>query len=212
MVTDSHAIQRWSTTDVDATQRLDYYADAVSSAVDPMRVHSRVGATFDAWVDSIEVGPVSLVHGVSPAHTCFRDSRDIARSTGRHFHLILNNGSPWKVSHLGDHLVRQGDAILLDSARPYRLDFMQSIDNVHLKLSEAWLKQWIPDPAGIVGTPILSDGKWGGALTAFMRQLSPEFVSQSPLPPQVFADHIGALLALQAYALEGRAPPSSPGG
>lgn len=205
-----HDIQRWSTSDVDEPQRLDYYAEAISAAIDPMRVLRRVEGKFDAWIDCIELGPLSLIHGIGQAHDCIRDRTDVARSTGRNFHLILNNGSAWKVRHVGEHLVRKGDAMLLDSRDGYRLDFMSAIDNVHLKLSEDWLKQWVADPAAIVGTPILSDGDWGGALTAFMSQLSPELVASAPLPQQVFADQIGALLALYSNALTGKAAAANP--
>ena len=205
-----HDIKRWSTSDVDDPQRLDYYAEAISSAIDPMRVLRRVEGQFEAGIDCIELGPLSLIHGIGHAHDCIRDRHDIARSSGRNFHLILNNGSSWRVTHFGEHLVRKGDAILLDSRHGYRLDFLSSIDNVHLKLPEAWMKQWIPEPASLVGNPIAFDAGWGGALTTFMGQLSPELLADAPLPKRVLIDQIGALLALHAGALSGRLPVGSP--
>lgn len=204
------AVQRWSTSDVDDSQRLDYYANAISSAIDPMRVLRRIEGKFDAWIDCVELGPISLIHGIGHAHDCIRDRSDVARSSGRNFHLIINRGSSWKVKHVGEHLVRRGDAMLIDSRLGYRLDFMSAIDNIHLKMSEEWLKRWIPDPSAIVGRPIAGDAHWGSALTAFLSQLSPELMSEAPVPQQVFADQIGALLALYSNALDSRASAATP--
>ena len=203
-------IQRWSTTDVDESQRLDYYDHALCSAIDPMRVRRSVKGRFEAQIDCIDLGHISLIHGVGPAHDCIRDQRDLARSTGRSFHLILNKGSAWRVSHLGEHQLRKGDAILLDSNYGHRFDLLSPFDNVHIKLSQAWLKQWVPDPASLVGNTIPFDVGWGGALTTFMAQLSPELLADAPLPPYVLTDHIGALLALHTNALTGRPSPVSP--
>lgn len=203
----SPAMQRWSTSDVDESQRLDYYANAISSAIDPMRVLRQVDGAFDAWIDFVELGALSVIHGIGQAHECLRDRTDVARSEGRNFHLIINRQSAWTARHLGDHRLRPGDAIILDSQHGYRLDFESTIDNIHLKLSEHWLKQWLPNPGVIAGAPIARDAHWGRALTAFVSQLSPELLADSPVPQPVFADQIGALLALYANSLDGHAPP-----
>ena len=55
----------------------------------------------------------------------------------------------------------------------------------------------------IVGRPIPFDGAWGKALTAFVSQLTPEFVVAAPLPHALIADHVGALFALHAHELSG---------
>lgn len=196
-------IHYWSTRDVPETQQMDYYASVLSSAVDPMGITKRVRGSFEADIESTDLGPISLVHGRGAAHDCVRDGRDIARSTGRNFHLIINTGSAWRVDHRERLALRQGDGVLLDSRYGYRLDFPDLFANVHLKLSEEWLTRWIPDSDVIVGRPIPFDGSWGKALTAFVSQLTPEFVVAAPLPHAVIADHVGALFALYANELSG---------
>jgi AraC-like DNA-binding protein len=206
----SSAIQRWSTRDVDESQRLDYYDEALCSSIDSMRILRSVEKRFEAQIDCIDLGHISLIHGVGPAHDCIRDQHDVARSSGRSFHLILNKGSAWRVRHIGEHLLRKGDIILLDSNYGHRFGLLSPFDNVHIKLSEAWVKQWLPDPASVVGSPIPFDSGWGGALSAFMAQLTPELIADAPLPQHMITDHIGALLALYTSALTGRSPADSP--
>ena len=201
-------IHHWSTRDVPETQQMDYYASVLGSAVDPMGITKRVVGSFEADVESTGLGPISVVHGQGPAHDCVRDGRDIARSTGRNFHLIINTGSAWRVDHRGRLALRQGDGVLLDSRYGYRLDFADRFANVHLKLSEEWLARWIPDSDVIVGRRIAFDGAWGRALTAFVSQLTPQFAVAAPLPHALIADHVGALLALYASELSARRPPA----
>jgi AraC-like DNA-binding protein len=196
-------IHYWSTRDVPEMQQMDYYASVLSSAVDPMGVTKRVRGSFEADIESTDLGPISLVHGRGAAHDCVRDQRDISRSMGRNFHLVINTGSAWRVDHRERILLRKGDGVLLDSRYGYRLDFLDPFENVHLKLSEDWLTRWIPDTDAIVGRPIPFDGSWGRALTAFASQLTPEFVVSAPLPHTVIADHVGALFALYANELSG---------
>ena len=185
---------------------MDYYASVLSSAVDPMGVSKHVRGSFDAAIQSTELGPISSIHGQGAAHDCVRDARDIARSTGRNFHLIINMRSAWRVDHRDRISLRKGDGVLLDSRYGYRLDFIDPFENVHLKLPEDWLARWVPDTDAIVGRPVLSDGSWGSALIAFISKLTPDFVVTAPLPQHVIADHVGALLALYASERTGQAP------
>jgi AraC-like DNA-binding protein len=196
-------IQYWTTRDVPEAQQMDYYASVLGSAVDPMGITKRVRGSFEADIESTDLGPISVVHGQGAAHDCVRDSRDIARSTGRNFHLIINTGAAWRVDHRQRLHLRKGDAVLLDSRYGYRLDFPDVFANVHLKLSEEWLTRWVPDTDVIVGRPIPFDGAWGSALTAFVSQLTPAFVVAAPLPHGLIADHVGALFALHAHELSG---------
>jgi AraC family transcriptional regulator, positive regulator of tynA and feaB len=199
-------IHYWSTRDVPERQQMDYYASVLSSAVDPMGVTKRVRGSFEADVESTELGPISLIRGSGPAHDCVRDRRDVARSTGRNFHLIVNAGSAWRVDHRERLGLRPGDGVLLDSRYGYSLDFPDVFDNRHLKLSEEWLTRWVPDADLLVGRSIPFDRSWGKALTAFVSQLTPEFVVAAPLPRTLIAEHVGALLALCANEASGRLP------
>ncbi|MEO8367093.1 MAG: AraC family transcriptional regulator, partial [Pseudoxanthomonas sp.] len=203
-------IRQWSTREVPEAQRMDYYAEVLSSAIDPMGVAKRLREPFNADIESVELGPITVIHGAGGAHDAIRGQRDLARSRGRNFHLIVNRASAWNIEHLGSRHVCQGDALLVDSRYPHAYRFVSPFDNVHLRLPEEWLTRWVAQPDVLVGRPILSDSNWGSALTAFVSQLSPQFVANAPLPHALIADHIGALLALFANEVSAGAPIAQP--
>ncbi len=202
-------IHSWSTEDVSAGQRLAFYSEVISSALDPMVVARAVTDPFHGEITATGLGPLTLVHGVSTAHDCVRGEEHVARSTSRQFHLIVNRQSSWNLRHRDWVHVGRGDAVLLDSRMGHYLNFVQAFDNVHLVLPEAWLCQWLPDPGAFAGRPLPSDASWARALTAFVAQLLPETVHHESLPTSLIVDHVGALLALCANQVSGGyAPPA----
>jgi AraC-like DNA-binding protein len=196
-------IQRWSTAEVPESQRLDYYAAALADAVDPMCITRREVGPFHAEVAALACGPLSAIRVVGSEHGCVRGAREVARSGEHHFRLILNAASSWELNHRERSLLRPSDAVLLDSRIGHTTELHGSFDVIHLKLPEAWARQWIPDPAAIVGRAIRSESGFGRVLTSYIGQLSPDFIARSPLPLTVLADHLGALLALAAGELGG---------
>lgn len=196
-------IQRWSTGDVSAEQRLAFYSDVISSALDPMVVARAVTGPFKGEITATGLGPLTLVHGVSTAHDCVRGVEHVALSTSRQFHLIVNRQSNWNLQHRDWMHVGRGDAVLLDSSLGHYMNFVDAFDNVHLVLPEAWLGQWLPDPGVLVGRPLPDDASWARALTSFVAQLLPETLQRGVLPPGLIVDHVGALLALCANQVRG---------
>lgn len=203
----STKIQTWSTTDVSAAERLAFYSNVISSALDPMVVARATVDAFHGDISAIELGPLTLVHGVSTAHDCVRGSEHVALSTSRQFHLIVNRKSGWNLRHRDWVHVGCGDAVLLDSSLGHYLNFAQAFDNVHLVLPEAWLGQWLGDPGLIVGRPLPADSSWASALTTFVAQLVPENLQHGRLPASLIVDHVGALLALCGDQILGDSTP-----
>jgi AraC-like DNA-binding protein len=190
------SLTRWSTRDVDPSQRLEYYADALSQAVDPMSIAS-AGASFHAEVCALPMGGTSIIRATGAEHRCVRTERDVARAAERNLHLILNRRSDWTLSHRGDVRLRAGDAVLLDSRYRHCID-LPSFEIVHLRLSEAWCRRWLPNPERLAGHVFRRDASWSAALCGYVAQLSPELFQREPLPRSLILDHVGALLALVA--------------
>ncbi|MEP7295348.1 MAG: helix-turn-helix domain-containing protein [Burkholderiales bacterium] len=193
----ANAIQRWSTEDVGAAKRLDLYAEALTSAVDPMHVASRNDGLFRAQVDAVTLGPVSLIRAVGSTHRCVRDERDVAASGDRSVHMILNTSSAWRLRHRGLQDMRAGDIVLLDSDLGHDIE-LGEFAITHLKISEPWLRQWVPSPQVLAGCVVPRDAVWGQALTSFVQRLTPELVVAMPLTRHGLAEHIGMLLGLVA--------------
>ena len=191
------AIQRWSTDGVVAGKRLDLYAEALTSAVDPMHVASRNEGRFHAQVDAVNLGPVALIRAVGGAHRCVRDERDVAAGGERSIHMILNTSSAWRLRHRGIQDMRAGDIVLLDSDLGHEIE-LGEFSITHLKLSEPWLRQWVPSTQALAGCVVPRDAVWGQALTSFVQRLTPEVVAGMPMSGHCLAEHIGMLLGLVA--------------
>jgi len=196
------SIVRWSTNEVPMSQRFDYFADALSSAVVPMCVDGQPDgqsdSLFRAEMTMAEAGPATIIRQTGSAHRSYRRASEIARSDEHAFHLVINLMSSWRITH-PDHVhLNAGDAVLIDSTRGHDLRIESDYDVVHLKLSDEWVRRWIPSPATVVGRRLPSDSPWARPLISFACQLSPQFVVDSPLPVRVVTDQVGALLALVA--------------
>jgi AraC family transcriptional activator of tynA and feaB len=194
-------IARWSTSDVPPDQRFDFYASALSSAIIPLQIERRDGATFHSEMDAADLGLLSILRQRGSPHRCYTNARDIARAEARSFHLMVNVASSWDVEHRGRSRLAPGDAILTDSRIPANIEIAARYEVVHVKLSETWVRQWLPSPAVLVGRRIPAQSGWGRALAAFLAPLSPDFLVQSPLPISVISNHVGSLLALAAHEL-----------
>lgn len=189
-------ISRWSTDDVVAEQRLDYYAGALGSAVDPMCIGGVGDVPFSAQLTTATLGPISSVRVIGTPHTLQRGPREIARSGEPHFRLILNLSCNWHLHHRGSADLRPRDLVLIDSRHAHSTEISDSFDVLHLKLPAAWIARWVPHAANMAGQPIRFDQSWGNALSSFVAQMSPEFAVRAPLPPHLVADHLGVLLSL----------------
>jgi AraC-like DNA-binding protein len=196
-------VQTWSTDDVRAGERFDYFAYALSSAIVPMRVDGGVAAPFEAHMHIADAGPVTVIHQAGTAHRSFRLPEDVSRSGEDSFHVILNRSGEWTIHHRGDALVGPGEALIVDSRYRHDLTIPESFDVVHLKVSPDWARRWMPRPEHVVGRPIGQGTTWGPAFSSFVSCLSPQLLVNSAVSAEVLIDQVGAMLALVAAEMGG---------
>jgi AraC-like DNA-binding protein len=194
----SLAVVGWSSRDVPASQVVDYAVHALGSGLEPMSVEVPYPEKFSAELRCVVLGGVTVAHGTAQDLRCLHGTREISNSSQRHYHLLVNRQSSWTIRHRGDRLLRANDAAIVDSALPYEFTF-PPFNTTHIQLSESWMRQWLPDPGVFTGRAILRDSTWGAALCSYVRMLTPAFLVQAPLPPQLILDHVGALLTILAH-------------
>ncbi|MYM22655.1 helix-turn-helix domain-containing protein [Duganella sp. FT135W] len=202
----SLSVMNWSTNDVQPQQRLDYYADALSSSIVPLQLERPPSTEFAAHLELMELGGLSFLRQQGSAHRCYTDSGDLARSTAHHFHLILNSRTDWTIDHRGRSRVARGEAIFVDSQYVVDIASPSDYDYKHIKFAESWVRQWLPSPSALAGFKVRSTAGWGQALNAYASALTPQFLASSPLPLSMLVDHLGALLALTAQELSSPQP------
>lgn len=155
-------------------------------------------------MDSVSLEAIAIVHQRGTPLNCREDRLNQGHAKSRNYHLLLSLSTAWDAEHQGTHHCEPGDAMLFDAALPWKISHAKRYEVLNIKMSDAWLRQWVPSPAVLVGRPLRGGAGWDGALTCFAAQLTPEFFVHAPLPHSVLIDHLGALLALAASQMSGR--------
>lgn len=206
-MSDPHApagVQRWSTDDVEAPRRLAYYAAATSAAMVPLSV-TCASRVLDACAERAALGPLDILRLKGSAHGVVHGARHVARADVHRYYLMLNVASGWAVAHGGHVLLAPGEAIFIDSARPYRLQ-LNAYEIVTVDMPPAWVRQWLRCPEWLAGRRLPNTSFAGRALAAMLAHLTPAFAVDAPLPGDFLAEQIGALLSALEAELTGRTP------
>jgi AraC family transcriptional activator of tynA and feaB len=193
----NEAIHRWSTDAVPPAQRLDYWVGAVCEGFLEMDVTSCAGGSFAATLESAPLGPIVVNQVRGSAQAVYRTRRAIAQSRHNYYYLLCKTDSAWVTVQDGRSArLLPGDAVLVDSRRLYEFHLLQSAETLSLELPTAWVDAWLPDAGDRVARRIDGQSGWGGVLSGFIRQLSPQMASRPPVPAELLTDQLGGLLAL----------------
>lgn len=198
---DNDAIQRWSTAEVPASKRLDYFAAALSEAINPMGVGEADPLTFHAELSFAHLGEIGVTKTVGAAHGSFRGRAELAHSSEHKFNLLMTLQSPWTAEHRGALRMAPRDVLIIDSEFPIKTDVRTAFTAVNVSVSESWLRRWVPDPNVLAARRIPGESLWGLTLSSYLSELSPELSASPPLPLAVIADQVGSLLALTASGM-----------
>jgi AraC-like DNA-binding protein len=207
---DSDEIRRWSTSDVPAEQRLDYFAAAISQAVNPLSVSSADPGLFHAEVSTSKLGAISVTKTEGSGHTVVRGRSEISQGGEHNFNLVLTLDGVWGTEHRGVARMVPRDVMVFDSTYPLRREVRQRYRALTVAVSEQWLRRWLPDPAALVARRIPGDSLWGQALSSYLGEFTPELAARPPLPASIMTDQVGSLLALTVSAMKGPAPTPRP--
>lgn len=205
------AIHRWSTDAVPPAQRLDYWVGAVCEGFLEMDITSRAGGSFGASLESAPLGPLVVNQVRGSAQDVYRTRRAIAHSRHNYYYLLCKTDSAWVTVQDGRSArLLPGDVVLVDSRRLYEFHLLQSADTLSLELPTAWVDAWLPDASDRVARRIDGQAGWGGVLSGFVRQLTPQLAEKPPLPAALLGDQLGSLLALALGGTLGEGPPQTP--
>jgi AraC family transcriptional regulator, positive regulator of tynA and feaB len=189
-----HLLQ-WTTAAVESSQRLSYWVDAVCEAFLEMECTAVDAHGFAGQLQSLPKGAISLNRVVASAQDVFRTRHAISRSVDAPFYLITDTCCEWQVRQDGEtaHL-RAGDAVLIDSAKPYEFHFQQGVSCLSIQIARGCLSQWLDAPEARGLRLTRHDQGWGQSLAALNRQFFGDLATANALPQDLLVDHIGALL------------------
>lgn len=195
---------QWSTNDFAPSQRLDAYAGMLDNRILSITTSSPVRVNFKAELTAAPLGPLTVSRLGGSTHDAYRTRKDIARAQEFSYLLTVGVGCRWRHSQKGlDAFLLPGDVLLADTRNELSVHWPPDCLALNLRLPIEWLQAWIPDPRQLVGRRIVGDSGWGKVLSNYISQITPELITLPPLPAQVMADQVGALLALAAQEVRG---------
>lgn len=116
----SGAIRCWSTDEVDARQRLDYWIGAICKGFLEMGASSSVGMQFETELVSAQLGPIGVNRTRASAQDVYRGRQAILRSHDNFFYLRCTLDEEWSAVQDGRTArLLPGDLVLVDSLRCY---------------------------------------------------------------------------------------------
>jgi AraC-like DNA-binding protein len=198
---------KWSTNEFAPSQRLDAYAGMLDNRILSITTSSPVRFNFHAEITAAQLGPLTVSRLGGSAHDAYRTRKDIARTQEFTYLLTLGVGHNWRHWKKDrEALLLPGDLVLADTREELSVHWPPDCLALNVRLPIEWLQAWIPDPRQLVGRRISRSSGWGKILSNYISQVTPELAMAPPLPAQVMADQIGALLALAAHEVEGHLP------
>lgn len=202
----SGRVQIWSTESVEARHRLGYWVDAICDYFLEMDSAPLPGDDFFGQIAVCPLRQVTPTAATGSAQTVRRGRAAVARSRWDAYYLISQPRRAWRIVHAGqDRLVQPGEAVLVDSRRPYDFHFAGGLENLSIEMPIDWVERWLPDPAKALGMPIQGNTGWGLALRGVCEALVPTAVPSLPVLPDTIEQQLGALLGLATHQL-GDAP------
>lgn len=112
------------------------------------------------------------------------------------YHILFDTSVPRRLAGGASATLGNGEAVLLDAATLRQFDPSRSSGIVHMRLPDAWIRNWVKTPTELVGVPMQAQANWGAALDAFLAQLTPELILRGPMAPAFLTEQVGMLLAL----------------
>lgn len=202
---------RWSTDGIPSAQRLDCYVGTLCEQLMNVTTSSPERTSFRAEMSVASLGQLKVSSMGGSIQDSFRTPRDIARSREQAYHLVMGVGCRWQfVRKDADLYLRPGDLVLTDTRFEHGAHWPEDCLALNVRLPIEWLHGWLPDPRRLVGQLISKDSPWGNILSNYIARLAPENVQRLPLPGQVLADQVGALLTLAATEIPDCLPEGAP--
>lgn len=192
------SIRTWSTSTVPPAQRVAYFEAACATALIPFSFAGPDTGFFCASIEAVDLGPLSLMRHSGSAHMVRSGKLEIQRQIDRNFNVLASRRGSWRLRHRDENLFAPNVTAFTDSQLDLTVETLEDYDFVNLQLPVGWVHQWLPDPQVLLGRRVTPQTPWGRALTSFLTALTPESMVRPPLPPQLIADHLGALLTLAA--------------
>ena len=162
----------FSTHDLPQSAKVSYWNDLTTDVFTPLEIKPARPAEFNATLTSSEFGGIALARPQSPPALVRHSKSHVQRLRERKFFLHMPVQGE-VVATCGDEemLLRQGDMLLCDSARPYSFAFDQASAVLIAILSAEQLQRHLPAPEAAAGLRIEGSRGFGRTASAMLSNL-----------------------------------------
>lgn len=191
------SVRTWSTDVLSETDQFPFWRDIVWEAFCPVSLTSRREGPFASSVSSRQIGPIGVSQIRSQPQSVARTSSQVERHPGDVFFLNLpltpGTGATQqgRTARLGI-----GDFAVVDSTRPFGLEFEQAFDQVSLTLPHDLLALLLAAPEAVTAVRVPGDRGVGAIAAGAVRALA---VAGGPFDrhaARALGDQLGSLVAL----------------
>jgi AraC-like DNA-binding protein len=203
--------REWSTARAPEAEQFALWQEAVGQAFVPVSVRRPEAGAFVGGVTVRRLGGVELADIASSAQSVSRTQQQVDRQAGDVYFLNLPLADGVSVGQDGRTArLSLGDFALVDSTRPFELDFGTSFRQVSLKLPRELMQMRLAEPDHVTGVPVRGDRGVGAVAAAAIRAALVSASSLDRRTASALSHHVADLVALALGGVRPQ-PPSTPG-
>ncbi len=188
---------KWSTAPLPEPERFAFWQEAVGEAFVSVSVARRDERPFIGSVTAARVDSLAVSHIASPPQSVTRSRPQIRTRAGDSFflNLPLTDGALATQDGRTAHLAR-GDFAIVDSTRPFELDFERDFEQISLTIPHDLLAPRLASPLHATAVRVRGDVGIGAIASAAIRALPQAAGSLDRAASRSLSEHIAGLVAL----------------
>jgi AraC family transcriptional regulator, positive regulator of tynA and feaB len=200
----------WSTAPLPAHEQFACWSEIATEAFVPVSLQRFRTGPFPSAVSGRAVGAIGVSVISSQAQSVARTAAHVERRPGDVFFLNLPLTEGSSAAQSGRRApLRRGDFAIVDSARPFELEFAREFRQISLALPHEALAPLLAAPGEATAARVRGDRGVGAVAAGAVRALASAGGAFDRESARAVSDHVLGLIALSLGGL--RAPPRSAG-
>ena len=192
-------LQKLTTESINRLEQFSFWYDAICEKIMKMEVSRRQKGAFHGIIETYHFGSLAINQVKSDEHIADLTPSGISRLSTHYYKFHVQKSSIAKVSQHGcENILNPGDAILIDSLSPFRLDFPTDFECYSVKIPRERLRPLLKDTRSATSKSIVSGSPLSEAIKHYIHFLIN--IAGKPLAEEQMELYTDNLLGLIAVA------------
>ncbi|MCM2477580.1 helix-turn-helix domain-containing protein [Rhizobium sp. CG5] len=163
----------WTTEHLPEKDQFSYWREVLCEAFINLLPERRTNGGFSSRVESKLLSDINVVNVTSQSQIVHRRSREIKRDDRYCFFLNLQLAGRSRVMHAGrETMVYPDQFAIVDSTRPYSLDFIDNWNVVSFRIPQHLLRPLLERPEAALAVAVGRDSGVGEVLIDFLKSIA----------------------------------------